>query len=534
MSIYISKAVIKGFKKFRDFEICFNNRTNILVGDNESGKTTIIQAIDLALNHSMKNFDNTLLANLFNRQNVSAFETDPRISTLPTILIQVFFEGMDRNPSFAKYYGPNYTGGSVGKERYGIEFSASLNHEFEASLSTQIANKHIPFEYYDLKTSTFGGKDYKPGIDNISFCFIDADSISGVNSYPKIMFKQLLTKDQQTDLKNVFSYEIEKAITETMKKLPPDSPVFKHDLQKSSLENLLSIYEDDIPLFMKGRGRENFMKIDLALRSKKSLTIIAIEEPENHLSHSTMNEMLDLINKHCENDVQMIITSHSSRIAGGLGLDNIIMLSRNNENVLSLKSLSILDTANYFKAIPSDNLLYFVLSKKVILVEGPSELIYMDKFCNIVSKKSLHELNATCIAVNGLSFKHFAEIGNVMKKKIAIITDNDNDLERVKKFKKDLIDTYDDKSLIDVFFDNDKDRSTFEISFYKDNASYVQSNLVLEETANYEHKYSGGDKYLGKMLNQKTNTALFFAGKDDFTNNIKVPTYIENALKFII
>lgn len=45
----ISKIIIKNFRKFRECEINLNPDVNILVGANESGKTTILDAINLAL-----------------------------------------------------------------------------------------------------------------------------------------------------------------------------------------------------------------------------------------------------------------------------------------------------------------------------------------------------------------------------------------------------------------------------------------------------------------------------------------------------
>lgn len=45
--MYISKIKIHNFRRFRDIEILFNRGRNILVGDNESGKSSVLQAIDL-------------------------------------------------------------------------------------------------------------------------------------------------------------------------------------------------------------------------------------------------------------------------------------------------------------------------------------------------------------------------------------------------------------------------------------------------------------------------------------------------------
>ena len=46
----IEKVIIQNFKKFKNpFEIKFNENINLLVGDNESGKSTILEAIHVAL-----------------------------------------------------------------------------------------------------------------------------------------------------------------------------------------------------------------------------------------------------------------------------------------------------------------------------------------------------------------------------------------------------------------------------------------------------------------------------------------------------
>ena len=48
--MYISKIKIENFKCFKEvFVLPLNNGLNILVGDNESGKSTILEAIHLVL-----------------------------------------------------------------------------------------------------------------------------------------------------------------------------------------------------------------------------------------------------------------------------------------------------------------------------------------------------------------------------------------------------------------------------------------------------------------------------------------------------
>ena len=45
----IKKVKIKNYKLFQDFTMPFNDDLNIIVGDNEAGKSTLLEAIGLAL-----------------------------------------------------------------------------------------------------------------------------------------------------------------------------------------------------------------------------------------------------------------------------------------------------------------------------------------------------------------------------------------------------------------------------------------------------------------------------------------------------
>ena len=45
----IKKVNIENYKCFKSFTLDFNDGVNIIVGDNEAGKSTILEAINLAL-----------------------------------------------------------------------------------------------------------------------------------------------------------------------------------------------------------------------------------------------------------------------------------------------------------------------------------------------------------------------------------------------------------------------------------------------------------------------------------------------------
>ena len=71
----IDKVIIKNFKCFTDFCYNLNKGINIIVGDNESGKSTILEAIHLALTGIINGryLKNELSQYLFNNTTVKAY-----------------------------------------------------------------------------------------------------------------------------------------------------------------------------------------------------------------------------------------------------------------------------------------------------------------------------------------------------------------------------------------------------------------------------------------------------------------------------
>ena len=132
----IEKVIIQNFKKFKDpFEIKFNENINLLVGDNESGKSTILEAIHVALTgiYAGRNIRNQLSAYLFNREVVEEYlvsvEAGHPIAP-PEIMIELYF----KSGTLPEYEGNGNSEKSDGTEgiRFSIGFSDKFNAEYES------------------------------------------------------------------------------------------------------------------------------------------------------------------------------------------------------------------------------------------------------------------------------------------------------------------------------------------------------------------------------------------------------------------
>ena len=76
---YIKALHIEGFKKFTSLDVQFNEHMNILVGENEAGKSTILDALKTVLNQQYRTSDKSVLRDLFNTQMVAAYKANPSI-----------------------------------------------------------------------------------------------------------------------------------------------------------------------------------------------------------------------------------------------------------------------------------------------------------------------------------------------------------------------------------------------------------------------------------------------------------------------
>ena len=177
-----------------------------------------------------------------------------------------------------------------------------------------------------------------------------------------------------------------------------------------------------------------------------------------------------------------------------------------------LKDLSD-ETAKYFMKAPPASIVEYALSKKAILVEGPSEYMLLDRLYKSITEHSPEEDDVHIIDVRGLSFKRYLEIARQTGSKVAVITDNDANYQNncIARYVE-----YADDTNVKVFYHTNNDQKTFEVVLYADNAALCGS-LFGADAANH-------------MLKNKTEAAFALLSQDQ---TIVVPDYIKRAINWI-
>ena len=516
----ITKLKAFNFKKFDFLEIDFKGNCNVLVGDNESGKSSILLAIDLVLSGSRSKVESMGLDSIMNNDSVQSFFKTNTYETLPKLCVELYFDQIDD----ADFFGRN---NSYAKDFFGISLICEPIEESSKDISDVLKEKtnNFPFEYYSISFLKFGGTPYLGFRKKIKHILLDSTKINNdyaTSAYIKTLYNSSVSSSEKN--KHLFEYRKHKIsfkdniLNELNQKVSKGKYEFsiKNDT-KSNLESDLTITEENIDLQNRGKGRQCFIKTEFALqKNENELDFILLEEPENHLSHIHMHNLIERLNESINK--QLFIATHSNMISSRLDLRNSILLNSSSQVSIDLSKITE-STARFFMKSPDNNILEFILSKKVILVEGDAEYILIEKFFELINGCKPNELNIHIISVGGTSFKRYMEVANLLKIKTAVVRDNDGDYENncVENYKSFFSD------YVQVFSEVDADISTFEISLYLQNTKICDDLFLPRLRTRTVQKF---------MLDEKTDCAF-----DLLENNgdeLIVPQYIANSIQWLI
>jgi putative ATP-dependent endonuclease of OLD family len=514
----IEKLVLKNFKKFRELELDFNSGINILIGDNETGKSTVLLALDLLLGASRSRVESLGIENLLCKQVVDSFLAgQKKIELLPILVVEAWL-------SHGGHHELNGNVNSKGVRSDGLRLEIFPIDDYGQDICDVLAEDHpnFPYEYYGIKFQTFSEASitsYRKPLTHITIDSSKIDQDYAVREYTKSVFKLHTQSSQRHKLENKYRKSKESFKENHLDFLNDKLSSYKFGVRSSTRANLgtdIVITEDDIPLESRGKGRQCFLKTDLALQRRSSstpLNVLLLEEPENHLSHTNMKKLVKNISNAL--DTQMFIATHSSHISSRLDLRKAQLLGINRTS--SLKLLSE-DTANFFIKAPDNNILEFALSNKVILVEGDAEFILLDAFYRKIHNISIENDNVHVISIGGKSFKRYLELGKLLNLKVAAITDNDGD------FQKKCLENYSDflYETGKIFYEENNSLYTFEKSIY------ALNKKICDEAFGSGRRTLNSEDY---MLRNKAEVALKLL--EDYEDQLIVPDYIIEALQWI-
>lgn len=525
----ISKIKLKNYKKYDEAEFCFNAGRNILIGDNNSGKSSLLQAISLVLNGSYSQIENIGLVNLFNSDSVELFCKLPvqerDIEKLPELYIELYFDSThEKIKDESNLYGKN---NSEEKWDFGIRLLAKPNLEECENILLALSEESVtfPYEYYSVDFQSFSGSGYnsysKP--HRFKYHYLDTslvDTKKEIDKHISMIYRKSVSRNNQAKINHSFRQMSDEFIRDMVSK-----DILQQDEEYELLinNNNSTPFKDKATVKSRGVDIKNFGQGEKVLLSvcnmysaiDENVGVILIEEPENHLSFLKMHTLLDYIQG--DDNTQLFVSTHSNMIASRLGLNNCTILHGKQQTTLDNLDK---ETVKFFNKTSNQNILNFILSKRAILVEGDSEYILLEKMYEIVNGSSLHQDDVLIISVNGLSFKRYLEVAKELGKKVAVITDNDGDYQKnvLEKYQE-----YEDYGEIEIFSEDDNNIRTFEVSLFKQNQNWIGSKRITRSSDIQEW-----------MLNNKSESAIRILEKlEDNIEDFQVPDYIRQAVEWI-
>lgn len=531
----IKRVLIENYKSFKGkFEIELLKDISIIVGDNEAGKTSLLECINLALTNQINGRSSIyeLTQYMFNVEVVNEYLgkiKGGQTPDLPRINIELYFNNSDDIMALKGIN--NSRREDCPGIKLSIEFNSSYTEEYKAYIQDREKVTTIPIEYYEVKWYSFANNSITTRSIPINSTYIDASSnkmINGADKYISKIISNVLEDKERAQLalnyrKLKESFAEEESVIGVNSKLntltdgitDKEIAVSVDFSSKSSWETALTSYLDQIPFSYAGQGEQSSIKMKLALETNAhDCNIVMIEEPENHLSFSNMNKLINGISNKCEGK-QLIITTHSPYVLNKLGLENLILFG-DDKGRLTLSQLSK-ETQDYFKKLPGYDTLRLVLAKRSILCEGPSdELIIQKAYLKKYGKLPIED-GIDVITVKGLSFKRFLEIAKLLGKKVSVVTDNDGDVESLKRKYID----YSEVENIKICYDLDESYRTLEPQICKNNSKELLESVlgITKETKDDIQDY---------MIKNKTESALkIFESNED----VLIPGYINDAIE---
>jgi putative ATP-dependent endonuclease of OLD family len=436
----IERIIIEGYRCFERLDLHPNAGLNILVGDNESGKSTLLEAIALALTGKVNGrwAQEELNPFWFNQKKVSEFFAGygtAKPVAPPQILIELYFSQDDALQHLRAVHNSAMT------DCPGVLIRIAPSKDYESEFRVYMEDSPppiLPVEFYEIDWRDFSDKRLTQRPKELATSFIDSRTIrssSGVDYHTRQMLSEHLApreraqislahRKSRQDITDSTLAEINVRIAKKSASLHNRPIGLQMDQSsRTSWETGIVPVVDNIPFAMSGQGQQAVIKVALAMsRTEDTVTFVLIEEPENHLSHTTLTSLVSRIEAMASENQQLFVTTHSSFVLNRLGLQKLHLL--HNGNCADLADLGE-DTANYFRKLPGYDTLRLVLARKLALVEGPSDEIILERAFRDITGKAPNELGVDIVAMGGLTFRRALEVCACLKRQAVALQDND-------------------------------------------------------------------------------------------------------------
>lgn len=465
--MHLSNIRIKGYKAINDSSnIALHKGLNVIVGENASGKTSIIDAIRLLLREDEFGFSPV------SEQDFHKPFTD-NSKPADSFLIQGHFSGLllDDKVTFLPWYDLNdHATLSLkfeNKEKYGrykkqVWGGSSKSSTFEWELYDKINCIYLP-PLRDAEAKLKEGKSSRLArlLKNL-----EASAIKDAKEKNKLhkleerfkVFNEEIAKSEELPIKGMNDKISEQLKAAIGAKFGQHTHISFSEVGFNRIAESLRLFffpdikgsdnkDDYRSLSENSLGHNNLLYLATILaelinsgEQDERVKILLVEEPEAHLHPQLQIKLLKHLEKIAKKgEVQVIVTTHSPVLASSASIDSLIHVSCDNG---TMYATPIKDTGlEHEITIPNDNKVDLIIppscdfltrwldttkstllfAKGIILVEGIAEAFMVPKMASIILEQynaknniklpeNLDEAGVSIVNMNGIYFKHFMRL----------------------------------------------------------------------------------------------------------------------------
>ena len=462
--MYIAKLVITNFRCFCQTTVDFQPGLNVILGENNAGKTALLRALRLVFDRSGRLRPD--LPDFY--QGIADFTKAPTISIAATLrssspdsiedkalvatwltkldapweaqLTYEFFLPDEDVPEFTAACGavPNRDQFFLALEQFIPKFVSRIFAGLSENRLLAEPDALAKFDCHtvdairDVESEMFAGTN--PLLRTMLRQVLDHDADEAETLKRRRQFRTL-TQDASDNLMGRMNLEALFELAKDTGAADGGNPILRDAIDEDDFIAALRLYIDrtpfTVPATHNGLGYNNLVYISLLLASlsfKASVSrrgqnavlfpMLLIEEPEAHLHPSLQYKLLKYIQKRLSHEKvsrQVFLTTHSTHITAAAGLEPIISLSSSEAG----GGIHVAYPARVFGQSPAgkasrnyveryldatkSNMLF---AKGVIFVEGIAEQLLVPCLSECIGRP-IETHHVAVIALGGLTFKHF-------------------------------------------------------------------------------------------------------------------------------
>lgn len=597
--MYLTNIKIKNFRKIKDdFNLDLNEGLNVLIGENNLGKTAVVEAISACLsvgdiskavrivkddfNDQSQPIEITLTFSSLSTEQQASFlqglQLEQNALTNAKLVLKFEFSWRDDRPLLKIYSGETQNQVKLqGDDFFSyltctyLQALRDVNHEFRVGRSNRISTAIKSRFQLDADKED---KQFK-------MIFDQANQTALSYSYEN---------EDGKEVKPILDYQTDTNSGIAKLSLDDDDNTISLEFVDTHFDHLLKglimkTNGGSLDIYRNGLGYNNLIYIstiladlaDASATDSHTFHCLIVEEPEAHL-HPQLQRLLLSYLKENFSGVQIILTSHSPTIASDTPLNKLSIISRGQDLVQGIPVASSIPDLQHQALLQryldvTRSQLFF--ARRVIFVEGITEAMLFRAFWDYHftnPEMKYDRKGVEIVNIDGVSFEPYVDlVKNIYKKtnvKAVVVTDDDrgtkcseqqsftdangnlksteqiNEIfdtapksKRFTKLESLVSDLRKDQHSINIF--GAKKTFEVEIGMQKDQNIDLLSGFA---GVTFSDKIRSNPQLVGielwkKVKNNKAEFAeklLNWLSQDDREGNFVVPQYIKSAFDFLV